>query len=75
MRKKKSHFFSFTKLENRSAEQVLHGGNGTCRMGKEIKKGFRMMNMVQKLCIHVCKCKKSETIPGMRGDEREWCGE
>jgi hypothetical protein len=23
----------------------------------------------------VCKCKKSETIPGMRGDEREWCGE
>jgi hypothetical protein len=44
-------------------------------MGKEIKKGFRMMNMVQKLCIHVCKCKKSETIPGMRGDERERCGE
>jgi hypothetical protein len=33
---KKYHFFSFTKSENRRAEQVLHGEVGTSGRGKEV---------------------------------------
>jgi hypothetical protein len=48
-------FFSFTKLENRRVKQVLPGvGGGTSGKGRG---GWRRVNMVQILCIHVCKWK------------------
>jgi hypothetical protein len=53
-------FFSLTKLENRRAEQVLSVGGGyfgTSGMGENVGKGFRRVNMLQILCIHVCKWK------------------
>jgi hypothetical protein len=64
--KKKVVLFSFTKLENRRAEQILSEGlvpvgGGGCR--KRVSKG----NMVQ---IHMYvngKMKPVETVPGMVG--------
>jgi hypothetical protein len=43
--KQKCHFFPFTKLENRKAEQVLPGDVGTSGRGKEEEKGYRRVNM------------------------------
>jgi hypothetical protein len=49
-----SFFFSFTKSENRRAEQVLPGkrGFGTDGRREEVEKGCERMNMVQILCTH-----------------------
>jgi hypothetical protein len=38
LNKQKCHFFSFTKLENRRAQQVLPEGFGTSGRGEEVKK-------------------------------------
>jgi hypothetical protein len=59
LNKQKCHFFSFTKSENRRAEQVLPGGGGvgTRRRCKEVGKGCGRVNMVQILCTYVCKLK------------------
>jgi hypothetical protein len=43
-------FFSSTKWENRRVEQVLREEVVTSGKGGRV-------NMVQKLCTHVCKCK------------------
>jgi hypothetical protein len=71
-------------LENRRAEQILPGegevvpvwGGGTSGRREEVGKGYRRVNMVQILCIHVCKWENEtvETIPGMggEGDEAKW---
>jgi hypothetical protein len=59
-------FFSFTKSENKRAEQVLCGGwyQGD---GEEVRKGCKRVNMVQIPCTHICKWKMipAETIPGI----------
>jgi hypothetical protein len=39
-------FFSYTKLGNKKAEQILPGGAGTSGRGKEMGKGHRRVNMV-----------------------------
>jgi hypothetical protein len=54
-----SFYFSFTKSENRSAEQVLSGGwgVGTSRRGKEEGKVWGRLNVVQILYTHVCRWK------------------
>jgi hypothetical protein len=51
--------FSSTKSENRSVEQVLPGVRELIPvgMGKVMGKGGRRVNMVQKMCKHVSKCK------------------
>jgi hypothetical protein len=49
--------FSFRKLENRRAEQVLPEGLGTNGIRKDVGKWCRRVNMVQILHIHVCKWK------------------
>jgi hypothetical protein len=54
---KMSFFFSFTKLENRRAEQVLSREVGTSGRGLEVGKGWGRMNIVQVLCTHVCEWK------------------
>jgi hypothetical protein len=53
-----------TKSENRKAEQVLPGrmkgakvGVGTRGRGEVAEKEGRRVNKLQKMCIHVCKCK------------------
>jgi hypothetical protein len=55
-----SFFFLFTstKLENRRAEQVLpkDGEVGTSGRGEGMGKGGKRMNMIRKMCTHVCKC-------------------
>jgi hypothetical protein len=48
--------FFFTKLENRRAEQVLSGGLVPVGGGGR-EEGDRRVNMVQILCVHVCKWK------------------
>jgi hypothetical protein len=65
--KQKCHIFSFTKSENRKAEQVLSWGVGTSGSGKEVGKRVEEVNMVQILCTHVCtwKMRPIETIPNM----------
>jgi hypothetical protein len=52
------YLFSFVKLENRKAEQVLprEGMVDTSTWG--VGRG-RRINVVQKMCIHACKCKNS----------------
>jgi hypothetical protein len=49
-------FFSFTKSENRRAEQVLRG---VCYQWerKKVGKGHGRVKIVQILCTHVCKWK------------------
>jgi hypothetical protein len=44
------------------------GGIGTS-VQQKVEKGGRCVNMEQKMCIHVCKCKiiLVETTPGIRG--------
>jgi hypothetical protein len=71
--------FSSTKSENRRAEQVLpRVGVGSSGKEEVAGKGGRRVNIVQKMCTHVCKCKNEtwtvETIPGMGEDvdKREW---
>jgi hypothetical protein len=46
---------------------------GTSERGKVMEKAGRMVNMVQKMCIHACKCKMIavETIPGIWGERDE----
>jgi hypothetical protein len=52
------YFFSFAKLENRRAEQVLPRGRVvTSQRGELAEKGGRRMNTVQKMCTNACKCK------------------
>jgi hypothetical protein len=51
-------FSSFTKLENKKAEQVLSDGFGTSGGGVEdVGKGCRRVNIMQILCTHICKWK------------------
>jgi hypothetical protein len=57
LKQTKCHFFSFTKSENRRAEQVLLGGVGNSGSGEDVGKVCRRVNMVQILCGHVCKWK------------------
>jgi hypothetical protein len=47
--------FSFSKLENKRAKQVLSGG--LVPVGREVWKGCRRVDIVQILCTHVCKWK------------------
>jgi hypothetical protein len=51
-----SFLFSFSKSENRKAEQALWVGAGrefdTSEKGEEVGKGFQRVNMVQILCTH-----------------------
>jgi hypothetical protein len=57
--------FSFTKIENRRAEQVLAGGGGIGTSGRGEE--------VYILCTHVCEWKMIpvETIPGMEEGIKE----
>jgi hypothetical protein len=48
-----SPFYSI-KSENRRAEQVLPGGRG-----EMVEKGHGRVNMIQKICIHICKYKRN----------------
>jgi hypothetical protein len=52
---KKCHLFSFTKLEDWWAEQVLSGELVSVGLGEEVGKGCGRVNMAQILCTHVCK--------------------
>jgi hypothetical protein len=52
----KMSLFSFTKLENRQAEQVLSWGGNSGR-GKDVEKSYRRANIVHILCTQVCKWK------------------
>jgi hypothetical protein len=52
--KQTKNFFSFTKTDNRRAEQVLPGV-GTSGREKKVKKGCGRANMEQIPCTHVCK--------------------
>jgi hypothetical protein len=53
--------FSSAKSENKREKQVLPGqglrGIGSSGSGEVAGKGNRKVNMVQKVCIHACKCK------------------
>jgi hypothetical protein len=73
--KQKCNFFSFsfTKSENRRAEQVLPGVLSTSGHGEEVGKGGRRVNMVQILCNMYVNGKmiSVETIPGMGGCKGE----
>jgi hypothetical protein len=51
---KMSFLFSFTKLENRRAAQVLPGV-GYQQEREEVRKGCGRMNILQILCTHVYK--------------------
>jgi hypothetical protein len=53
----KCYFFSFTKLENRKAEQVLGRVVSTSGSGEEVGKGLGRVNILQILCTHVYKWK------------------
>jgi hypothetical protein len=63
------YFFSSTKLENRRSEQVLPWGREGWHQwqGRGGEKGDRRVNIVQKMCIQVYKCKNDtvETVPGI----------
>jgi hypothetical protein len=50
-------FFSFTKLGNRRAEQVLPGGLVLVGGGRWRRNGIGMVNIMQLLYTHVCKWK------------------
>jgi hypothetical protein len=55
-------FFSFSKAENRREKQVLSGEDGTsgervCRKGYRKVNMVQILNVVEILCTHVCKCK------------------
>jgi hypothetical protein len=53
-----SFFFSFTKSENRRAEEVLPVEVATSQNREEVGKGCRrLVNVVQIVCIHICKWK------------------
>jgi hypothetical protein len=58
---KMSFFFSFTKSENRCrtgpAVAGREGWIGARGRGKVIGKVYKMVNMVQILCTHICNCK------------------
>jgi hypothetical protein len=68
--------FSFTKLENGRAEQVLPGGEiGTGGRGEVARKGGRRIDSVQIMYTHVCKCKSDICCNCSRNWERgmkEW---
>jgi hypothetical protein len=57
LKQTKMSFFSFTKSENKRAEQILRGGVGTSGRGEIMGKGHGRVNIVQILCTHVCKWK------------------
>jgi hypothetical protein len=57
LKQTKMFFFSFTKSEDRRVEQVLPGEVGTSGIGEEVGKGCGRVNIVQILCIQVCKWK------------------
>jgi hypothetical protein len=54
-----SYLFSYTKLEDRKAKQVLPGREGWLTLvgGGSGRERDRRMNTVEKMCTHVCKCK------------------
>jgi hypothetical protein len=60
-------YFSFTKSQNRTAEQVLSVRVGSSGRREFVEKGCRRVNKVQILHTHVCKWKMIpvETTPGM----------
>jgi hypothetical protein len=49
-------FFSSKKLENKRTKEILEG-EGSSGRRKVVGKGGRKVNMVQKMCTYVCKCK------------------
>jgi hypothetical protein len=60
LNKQKRDLFSFKKLENRRAEQVLSWvGVGTRGMEEDVGKGHGRVSMVQMLCMQVCKWKNA----------------
>jgi hypothetical protein len=75
LKQAKLSFFSFTKSENRRAEQVLPGEVGTSGRGEEAGKGCKKVNMMHILCTHVCKWKNDTcwnySRPG-EGEDRQW---
>jgi hypothetical protein len=76
---KMSFFCSFTKLENRGAEQVLLGVIGTSGREEEVRKGIGVQIWF-KYYVHKYVNEKKmiavETVPGMeRGEIRENGGE
>jgi hypothetical protein len=59
LNKQKCHFsFSFARLENKRAEQVLSGGADTSWRREDVGKWCRRVNMMQILCT--CKCKQKK---------------
>jgi hypothetical protein len=53
LKQTKVSFFSFTKSENRRAEQVLPGaGEGASERGEDVGRGCRRVNM-GKHCVHM----------------------
>jgi hypothetical protein len=57
LKQTKMSFSSFTKAENRRAEQFLSGGVGSSGRREDVWKRCRRVNMLQILCIHVYKWK------------------
>jgi hypothetical protein len=62
--------YFFFKNGEKEGKKILWGGWGVDTSGRreDVGKGHRMVNMVEILCIGVCKWKKMipvETIPGM----------
>jgi hypothetical protein len=52
------YLFSSTKSQNKRAEEVQGGnGDGTVDGGEVVGKGGRKMNILQIMCIHICKYK------------------
>jgi hypothetical protein len=56
--KQKCHFFSFTKSNNNTAEEVLPGVLVPVEGEEKVGKGYRLVNMLEILCTHVYKWKK-----------------
>jgi hypothetical protein len=52
--------FSFFLIQNQRTEEQNRSclGAGIGGKGEEVGKGYRRVNMVQILCVHVCKWKK-----------------
>jgi hypothetical protein len=69
--------FSFTKSENRRAEQVLLGEGRKWHQweGGSGRERDRRMNTTQIMCTHVCKCKNDNCWNGsgiVEENEGEW---
>jgi hypothetical protein len=64
-------FFSFTKSENRRAEQVTSAWVGTSGREEKVGKGCGRLNVVQILYTHVCKWKNETCL----SNSKNWGGE